>query len=166
MHIISQIPSELFITKGNARFDFSFPWILTYMLSENNFCLKLNLLLLSVYTRTHTYIIMYMCIYIHTCILMTRSFRSRQNVFLVPLSFSFQLHSFITLMALERGVYIKLTNKYVKSRIIVKQKPKIKIKHKTYINKEVDENLNLSSQYSISFQNHCADPERRTPFNV
>ena len=56
-------------------------------LVENNFCLKPNLLLLSVYKYTHThtqtYIIMYIGVYIRICILMARSFKSRQNVFLV-----------------------------------------------------------------------------------
>lgn len=84
------------------------------------------------------------------------------------LSFSFQLHSFITLMAFfERGVYIKLTNKYVKSRIIVKQKPKIKNKAQNLYKQELDENLNLSLSIAFHFKNHCTDPaKRRTPFNV
>ena len=67
----------------------------------------------------------------------------------------------------ERGVYIKLTNKYVKSRIIVKQKPKIKNKAQNLYKQELDENLNLSLSIAFHFKNHCTDPaKRRTPFNV
>ena len=55
-------------------------------------------------------------------------------------------------MALERGVYIKLTNKYVKSRIIVKHKPKIKNKAQNLYKQEVDKNLNLSLSIAFHFK--------------
>lgn len=75
-----------FVTKGNARFDFSFPWILTYTWLKITFVwnpIYFCFLCINTHTHTQTYIIMYICVYIRICILMARSFKSRQNVFLV-----------------------------------------------------------------------------------
>ena len=132
-----------FITKGNARFDFSFPWILTYTWLKITFVwnpIYFCFLCINTHTHTHTDIHHYvhMCIYTH---MHTHGKKLQVKTKCVPCSLNFTALSHWWL-SLERGVHIKLTNKYVKSRIIVKQNPKIKnkahthkIKHKTYINK-------------------------------
>ena len=125
---------NFFITESNARLDFSLPLILTYIWQEITFvwnpihfgflCIHINTHIQTCTTCVH--------VCIHIGILMARSFRSRENVFLI---LSASLSNFIALshsrLSLERGVYIKLTSKYVKSRTIVKQKPKINKKQST-----------------------------------
>lgn len=98
-----------FITKGNARFDFSFPWILTYIWLKITFVWNPNYFcFLCINTHTHTDIHHYvpMCIYTH---MHTHGKKLRVKTKCVPcsLSFSFQLHSFITLMAFsgKRGIH-------------------------------------------------------------
>lgn len=89
---------------------------------------------------------------IHICKLMARSLRSRENVFLI---LSASLSNFIALthsrLSLERGVYIQLTSKYVKSRTIVKQKPKINKAQNLY-KQESDETPSLSLSIVFHFK--------------